>query len=377
MDKTDTFAFEWPYILSMLPEVDESAATFGAIRRRRGVRSAENLLRLAMVYGYCDYSLRQTAAWAASVDIADVSDVALLKRFRQCPRWLGHLVATKIAERTNWQSPHTQNLRLRLVDGSSLSAPGSKGIDWRIHLGFDLERMAIDQIEITDVRGAERLDRFALTANELVIADRGYAHAAQMCAVARQGAFFLVRLPWRNVPMERDDGQPWDVMAFLRSLPEAASGHADVWLRDGEQRLACRVLAVRKTEAAAACARKKAIREYGGKRKTMDPRTLEAAGYTFLLTNASPSALSAEAALELYRYRWQVELAFKRLKSVLDIDRLRAKEPAMAQTYLLAKMLGALLIEDMTERYLAFFPWGYPLRHPGARVPVAAASRFS
>jgi hypothetical protein len=45
-----------------------------------------------------------------------------------------------------------------------------------------------------------------------------------------------------------------------------------------------------------------------------------------------------------------VELIFKRLKSILDLDQLRAKGPALAQTYLLGKVLAALIIEAMADQ---------------------------
>jgi len=373
----EPFAFEWSFVLQAMPELEESAVALNALKRRRGVRSAADLLRLALVYGYCDLSLRETAAWAASVGLADVSDVALLKRFRQCPDWLGHLLSAKIAERAQWQPPSCRGWRVKLLDGSGVKPPGAGSPYWRIHLGFDLQRMTIDQVEITDCKAGESLQRFNLSAGDLAVADRGFAHRAGMLAVAQAGAGFLVRLPWNNVPLERRDGRPFDLFAFLRALPDAECGEAEVRFRSGGHCVDCRVLALRKTEAAAAQSREQVLRAYRKKSKQIDPRTLEAAGYTILLTNVEAAELSAEAGLELYRYRWQVELAFKRLKSLIDLDQLRAKEPAMVKTYLLAKLLGVLVLEDLQQRYLAFFPWGFPFRRPSAAVHVACAASAS
>lgn len=364
MQDAEPFLFQWPYLLRFIPEFEQSALALGALRRRRNVRSPADLLRLALVYGYCDLSLRETAAWAASNQLADVSDVALLKRFRHCDAWLGHLVACKIAERSQWRDGSLGSLRVKLVDASAVSAPGSPGTDWRVHLGFDLRRMGITDLELTDARGGESLQRLRIAADELLVADRGYARGADLLAVARAKARFLVRLPWRNVPLVNPDGSPWDMMAFLRSIPDATCVDVAVGLPDAGTNLPCRLLAVRKTEPAAEQSRKKALQEYRRKSRAVDPRTLEAAGYTFLLTNLPAERLSAEQGLELYRYRWQIELAFKRMKSLLDFDLLRAREPPLARTYLFAKLLGALLIDDLTQRHLDFSPWGYPVRAP-------------
>jgi len=373
----DALTFEWGFVLQALPELEQSAVALNALRRRRGVRSAADLLRLALVYGYCDFSLRETAAWAASVGLTDISDVALLKRFRQCPDWLGHLLSAKIAERVQWQPPACRGWRVKLLDGSGVKPPGAGSPYWRIHLGFDLQRMTIDQVEISDSKVGESLQRFDLTDGDLAVADRGFAHRRGLLALAQAGAGFLVRLPWNNVPLEQRDGQPWELFPFLRALPDAECGDAKVRFRYLGQTLDCRLLALRKSEAAAAQSREQVLRGYRSKSKQIDPRTLEAADYTILLTNVEPAELCAEAALELYRYRWQVELAFKRLKSLIDLDQLRAKEPPMVKTYLLAKLLGVLVLEDLQQRYLAFFPWGFPVQRPTTPVHVASAARPS
>lgn len=374
MKPDEVFRFQWPFLLKMLPDLETSSTDFGAIQRKRNVRSAADLLRLALVYGYCDRSLRETAAWAASTELADVSDVALLKRFRQCGAWLGHLLAHLVAERGKWRSPGNLGMPIRILDATTIAAPGSTGADWRIHLSFDLDRMTISDVLLSDPKVGESLGRMPLAANDLILADRGYAHAAELRAAAEAGAWFLIRLPWRNVPLIQPDGQPWDLMAFLRGLSDGETAAADVRLSGAGGAIHCRVLAVRKTEPAAQQSRERALRDNGRKGKDIDPRTLEAAGYTFLITNLPADRLTPDAGLELYRYRWQIELAFKRLKSLLHIDHLRAKEPKLAQTYITAKLIGALLIDELTQRHLGFSPWGFPIQSANGLNLADAAS---
>ena len=88
--------------------------------------------------------------------------------------------------------------------------------------------------------------------------------------------------------------------------------------------------------------------------------TLILAQYIVILTNCE-LGVTVEQVLEAYRFRWQIELAFKRLKSLLYLDALRARDPALAQTYLLGKILAALLAEDLTVRAGLFSPWGFVL----------------
>jgi IS4 transposase len=369
MEKLEIFEYEWPYLLSFLPvrEVLESSAhAYGAMTRKREIDSATKLLRLALVYGYCGMSLRESAAWARMQDVADLSDVALLKRLRNATKWLGHLLGLKLAERASAPSLHTSaRYRIRLVDATCISKPGSRGTDWRLHVGFDLSTLSIDHIELTDQTGGESLTRFIFSPGELIVGDRGYAHRAGLHAVVKAKADFLVRIAWRNLPLQHPSKKPFDLLAALRTLRDGVPGEFPVLVApsssDGLPAIASRLLAVRKTESAATHARQEVLQEHSRKSRNVDPLTLEAAGYTFLLTSLPAEALPVHEGLELYRFRWQIELAFKRLKSLLELDRLLAKGPALAQATLFAKLLAALLVEDLTEHFLAFSPWGYRL----------------
>lgn len=367
MDTKIILEYQWPYLLSFLPseeELDRTAREMGAMLRKRGVPSASALLRLCLAYGFCGLTLRQTAAWAQVAKVAEVSNVALLKRVRAAGDWLGLLLGLKLAERA--PPPLSQsNYRLRLLDATTISHPGSTGTDWRIHLGFDLGRWAIDHIDLTDASGGEKISRFTMKPGEIVIGDRGYAHRKGLRSAADAGADFIVRINWQNLPLRDTQGRDFDLIAFLRNLPDVAAGEKAVLVapspRDGIPALPARLIAARKSEAAAEVSRAKVLRQNGKKGRAVDPRSLETAGYVFVLTSLPAQALTAPDVLELYRFRWQVELTFKRLKSLLHLSALPARDPPMARSFLYAKLLAALLLEDFTDRFLAFSPWGYRL----------------
>ena len=366
---------QWPYLLSFLPselDLDTSASESGALVRKRGVQSAEALLRLALVYGFCGLPLRQTAAWAEMAGVAHLSDVALLNRLRTAAPWLGQILGAKLADRAAACCLSGLELQARIVDATTISALGSRGTDWRVHLGFDLRRMAIDHVEVTGPRGGETFRRFEVRPRELLIADRGYAHRQGMAAVQRAEAFFLVRLNWQNVPLQHRDGSVFEILPTLRKIPEAAVVEFAVQTAATKSlpAMASRLVAVRKSEAAANESRKKTLRERRRKGRTVDPRTLEASSYVFVLTSLPDGFLSGAEILELYRFRWQIEIAFKRLKGLLDLDDLNMKDPDLVRTVLYSKLLAALLLDDFSERFLSFSPWGFPLRAPRPQ-PVA------
>lgn len=378
MDTTDWLEHDWPYLLSLLPEeeiLESTARARGSIRRQRAVKKASTLLRLALVYGFCGCSLRQTAAWAETAEVASLSDVALLKRLRNAAPWLGHLLGLKLMERLTPET--TASPSVRLIDATTVTAPGSKGTDWRIHLDFDLARTTISEIQLTSGDGGETFLRHEFEPGELVIADRGYSLRPGLVHVVEAGADFIVRLNWSSVPLQQRGGEPWDLLDELRRLPEAEPGVFDLEItpdpKEATQPVQVRLVALRKSEAAAEEARHKVLKDASKRGRKLQAQTLELAGYVLVLTSTPAEAFSPEQILELYRYRWQIEMTFKRLKSLLALDTLPAKDPRLARTFLYSKLLGALLVEDLTSRYLAFSPWGYRLhRAPAVHLAYPA-----
>lgn len=375
MDFKTALEHQWPYLQSFVATQDaleNSARELKALRRRRRIDSASTLLRLALAYGFCGMSLRQTAAWAEAAGVASLSDVALLNRLRSACDWLGYLLALKLADRAC--APSDPNRRLRLVDATTISKPGSTGTDWRVHLSLDLGASRIDNVEVTDARGGETLKRFHFRQGDLVIGDRGYAHRTGLNAVICDGADFIVRLPWSTLPLDNAEGEPFDLFGFLRELPEAEPGQVDVYVRaDPKNNLPAipiRLVAVRKTEPAAAETRKQILRARSKRGKLPDPRTLEAAAYIILGTSLDSTSASAEQVLALYRFRWQIEIAFKRMKSLLELDELPAKDASLARTFIYSKLLAALLLDDFTHAFLSFSPWGFNL-HEKTSLPMA------
>jgi len=372
--KTRVIEADWKVLLTLLPgDLEASARAHGALRRRRGVPSAAVLLRLALAYAACGLSLRSVVAWAAQLGIAHLSDVALLKRLRQAGPWLGQLLAQKLAEH-GCHSPAAPPLRVRLLDATSISRPGSHGTDWRVHLGFDLAAGCIDAAEVTPASEGETLTRHLVGPGEVAVADRGYGHRRGIAAVAAAGGELIVRLNSNNVPLETPAGAPFDPLEAVRDL--AAGESAEFVVRtapDPKAELpasAGRLVVLRKSEAATETAPRKLRRQAQRNGRTPDQRALAAAAYVCLFTTVAPARLTTREVLELYRCRWQIELTFKRLKGILQLDDLTARDPGLCRTFLLTKLLAMLLVEELARDYLAFSPWGYGL--PAAPVALAA-----
>jgi hypothetical protein len=360
MDERALVEDEWRYVVSLLPpDFEERAFSKFAIRRRRRVAGAEELLRMVLAYSACDFSLRQLAAWARMRGVAELSDVAVFKRLRGASAWLGDLVLAWLAQRGLTRA--VPPLSVRVIDASVVMAPGGVGVDWRVHAGLDLAALRLTSVEVTGPEGGETLRRHAFGAGEVVLADRGYAHREAVAGVLKAGAHLVVRGNWQNFPLETRTGGHLDVVASLEALAPGEIGDWPVQFRVGRTIYPLRLVALRKSRSAATREQKKIRSAAQRKRHRPDPRSLRAAHFLYVLTDLPPDLLPAHEALELYRLRWQIELAFKRLKSILNLDRLRAHTPQLATTYLYGKLLTALILDELCASAIAFFPWGYPL----------------
>jgi hypothetical protein len=368
---------EWPYLLGCLPtsiELEKTARQYGAIKRRRAVESASILLRLILAYGFCGLSLRQTAAWAEAAEVASVSNVALLKRIRSAADWMGYLVAAKLADTAPFPAQAVNEYNIRLVDATTIRAPGSKGTDFRLHLSFNLARQVIDQAEVTTKRGGETLRRFTFSPSDLVVADCGYARSPGLYAVVKAGADFLVKHNWQSLPLLKSNGKPLALERIVRQAPDAQGCSFPVLVRAATNKstpdFPAHLVVLRKSEEAAQQARSKVLRRRSRQGCKLDPRALEFAGYTCLITSLDPTIVGIASVLDLYRFRWQIEIAFKRLKGLLSLGQVPSSDPQLAKTVICAKLLAALIVSDYTGRYLDFFPWGFAYRPPS---PLAVA----
>lgn len=361
---------EWLYLCSMLPkDLTQSCLDKLAIGRFREIRSASDLLRLCFAYSVCDLSLRQTAAWASTIGLAQLSNVAVLKRLRNAGDWLGHLILQWFEERGI--AKEVPALSIRIVDGTTVASPGNTTDNYRLHMAFNLADMRMVDAELTDIKQGESLTRHTVLPGEVVLADRGYGKRPQIAHVLSRKGHVVVRIHFQNVPLETIQEKPLDALTLLETLEENEIGDWPVVLRHNGQAYRMRLVAVRKTPEAAEKSILKAKRksQCNGAQKP-DPRSLRAAHYTYVLTDLSQDQAPAVQVLELYRLRWQIELAFKRIKSLLRLD-LRAKDAALARTYIFANILASLMIEELSGNALAFFPWGFRLTKETGQ-PLAA-----
>jgi hypothetical protein len=359
----------WSETSTWLPadlDLDELARSTGAVRRRRGdgIGDGVTLLRLILARGPGGKSLQDTAAWAHINGVAELTAQSLNERLHQSVAFQAAILHRLLTDRHTGRPLLWSGRCLRIADGSSLSQPGSKGTDWRLHGVYDLGRGGFSHLEITDQRGAESVLRCEPTSNEVRIADRGYAKANDLRAFLAQSSAgrqdFIVRIGWKALALRDANGEPFNLIHQLQTFP--ADAERQEWVvqaQAGSARrptlLPLRLIAQRLPPDKAEAARLKLKRKASKHQDVSDPRSLIAAGFVVLVTSL-PIDIPAEEICIVYRLRWQIELAFKRLKSLLHIDRLPTRTESGSRSWLYAHLILLLLIEDICGNVLESSP---------------------
>ena len=189
-----------------------------AFLRPREITNAVDLLRLILAYCLGDGGLRSTAAWATSVGLVDVSNVALLYRLRQCGDWLAMLVGQALVA----AAPKASHGRIiRIIDATTVpkKGPGARKKNelWRIHSAFDLPQERFGHFELTDQQAGETLDRIPVVAGEIRLADRAYVQPDRMARLIEAGADLVIRAGWKSARWLDVEGNVVDLVAELKT----------------------------------------------------------------------------------------------------------------------------------------------------------------
>jgi hypothetical protein len=351
---------DWEVIERVLPDGwQEAARLTGALRRTRGFKDAASLLRVMLIHLVDGCSLRETAVRAQAGGLADVSDVALLGRLRGCGEWFRWMVEQMSRRLSTTTQDVLVGKRVRLVDASVVCEPGATGSTWRIHYMIDLSTLACEQLLVTLPDEGETLTRFEVQVNDIVMADRGLAHRRGIRHVVERGGDVIVRSNMVSVPLQDDKGKEVALLPKLRKLRVGEAREWPAFMSDDQGTIALRVCALKKSAEQRRKSQQKVRETAARKGRNLQPDTLEAAGYVVVLTTLSETTVSAGQVLELYRHRWQIELAFKRLKSLLQLGHLKKTDQEGAKAWLQGKLFVATLIETLVAVGERFSPWGY------------------
>jgi len=335
-------------LLKILPDGWEAKAKeLGALQRAREIKTAEELLWLILLYLTEGKSMAGTSAITNLSGEAAMSKVAVFKRIQKSGKWLQWMCkniyrrAGLLIEKPRWLT----GKNVLLIDGSEDAKHGRDRQYFMLHYSMDLFTLEAREFSITDEKTGEKLANFKkLGKDDIVMADRMYGTPPGIVHLRERGAGYVIRLRARAFSIYDEKGQKIDLMKGFSGLLAGRYGDITGWCDIKGRRVPLRVCAVRKS----------AINEWNGMKRLNSRGILvsslqkEYNKYIIVITSLGKE-VSAEQVLDLYRLRWQIEIAFKRLKSLFRYNEMPARKSENIMTWFYGKLLLAALCETLVN----------------------------
>jgi hypothetical protein len=358
----------WAVLKTVFPQDWEALAIEkkALVRKLRSFKDTESVMRTLLLHVANGYSLRETVTRAKLSNLADVSDVALLKRLQCAEEWFKALCLKMLRERgIQGERAPSDAIEIRIVDGTIVKEPGKTGSQWRVHYSIRLSDLHCDYFKLSAYEGedtGESFKQFPVKKGECIIGDRAYSTQQGIAYLSKKGAYSLVRVNTGALKFyEIGSEKKFDLLDKLKSLQ--TTNLSDEWRvkiqspQEGE--IEGRLCVVRKSETAAELAIAKIKRQAKKRQREIKPETLEYARYVIIFTTLPIENFPTCSVLEGYRLRWQIELVFKRLKSLAEFGHLPKYDDTSARAWLYGKLFVGLLTEKLVNYARALSPWGY------------------
>ena len=359
---TQVFESDWNFILSSLPDGWENAfremeiLKFG--RKFGGTNPAGDFLRVMFMHLACGYSFRTTAARAREAKIVDITDVTLFHHFEKCApffEWCNERIIHD--NRLYYKDLFKDGRRWKAVDGTVVREQGGTGSLHRIHYAVDLSNISTDQVIVTGFKEGESLSRFEVKNGDVFVGDRGFAKAPGLAYAIDKGGDVLCRFSPAYLKLFNPDGTRLEIKESLSTLrPGDIFDHNVHFVHEG-RKYADRVCAIKRSEQSSQLEQAHIERQAQLKGRKASDKSLFLCKYLLIFTTLNSDKFSGKNIVRAYRLRWQIEMVFKRLKSLLELGQLHKYKDESIKAFLSGKILIALLLEKMINQAEAFSPF--------------------
>lgn len=338
-------------ILSYLPEqLDELAKQTGILQRKRGIRSAADMLKLLFLYACSNVSFRILASAACALGISDISDTAWRKHFSKAVPFLRQVLQSMLSSLIPFRADASVLKEIKnvlLLDASVVCQEGKSQEQQRIHMCYSLNLNQMQQIKVTDRHTAESLTHFSMKKGDLVMADAGYGTAQNYIFAQEQQADVILRITPKCFCLYDADGKKISLVSLLKEAEEKHREIMDIFgfCKYRTKTAFVRIIAQKLPEERAEEARKRKKAKASKKQYKITEDTLLCAGWIVVITSLG-AEYGGEEILSLYANRWQVELLFKRFKQNFSVTAIKAGTASYAE----AMVLLWLIVWVMAER---------------------------
>lgn len=332
----------------------EAVKETGALVRSRNISTPEELLRLNFLYQTSGDSYGLTSALTQiSENQTGLNKTAVQKRITNSGKWLKWILLQLCQEEKYLtESPEwLKGYRVCLTDASNYSKQGSKNADFRLHHMVELFTLNIVEFHFTEASEGEKISRYeTIQSKDIIVADRAYGTIKGMEYVINKEADFLFRLKAKSFNLYTENKELFDLTSYLQDSYEAGKIiDLHLFYKSEKSYHPVRICAVGKDdkniEKSNNYTKKSNSKEKRGKITDLQ----KIYNQYVLVSTSLPETISAEQILELYRMRWQIELVFKRLKSIFGGE-FCAKKKEAVEAWFYGKLLLAVVCEILVKR---------------------------
>jgi hypothetical protein len=341
-------------IKNILPDGWESQATeLGAITRSRVIKNAEELLILNLLYHTSGKSLGGTSSILKSSGALVMSKQAISERIvksKDWNRWLCANISRNagiLGKKPSWLNYR----RVLTADGTDESCRGSKGSDYRFHWLMDLFTLETIETKLTDYREGEKLSQYTeMQPGDIVVADRAYGTIKSIEYTLGCGCDYVLRLKSNAFNLYDKSGKRVDIAEKIEKMKQGAYKELNLHYKKGNKLQPIRLCIYRKTDKENINSEKNAIKSNNSRVKERNKVSDTQRFYCKFVIVATSLGGTPEKILALYRQRWQIELLFKRLKSIFSLDELPAKKDDSVKAWFYGKLLLAAICEALDNK---------------------------
>lgn len=297
----------------------------GIIRRKRVIREAAVLVEAAYLYIVKKLSYQRLSDEMACRYGIRMSDTAWKKQLRKIADIFLDAVTQHMQKCLTESSSATQQTLLNYqkvyaADATDVSQEGSQNIVMRIHTQLSLNNHAGVRMRITDNHTAENISLLPIEARSLYLADRAYGKARQLAHLADHQADFIIRITPNRLKLytDKECRQRIDFSSLLSEPISSFSLHA--FFRYGGHTYPVRVIGEKLPEEKQNDAEKRVRKKAAKNRCTLRESTILFSKWLIVVSSVADLVTDREI-LMAYCQRWQIELLFKRSKTLLGLKK--------------------------------------------------------
>jgi len=334
-------------LMQFLPEnYEKTCFETKAMERSRVIKSPKDLMFFCLLYLSQKYSLVELSL-VAKLKGFKLSNVAFMKKLSKCCEWYKQIIKDMLPLVIfKYNKPkNLEKYKLVAVDASDVTQKGKDKKIFRLHYMINICNLSTEKYKITTQKIGESLSNFSINSDYLVIADRCYGNKVGINHCLNSRGNFIIRLRNKAFNLYDVDNKKILLLEKLKSCEENSPvDFIGYFYNKNGLKTKVRICGIKKPADKILESEKKLAKKERREGKTYSEETKLLNNYIVVATSLGED-VSAVDILCTYRLRWQIEIYFKRLKSILDLGDVPNKKEENIISWLNGKMVVSLLLE--------------------------------